>query len=90
MKHTPAPWLVAAKTEHEHSDLGIIADNRFVALSMNNPQRDGEREANARLIAAAPDMLEALKAMLLEYDAENERLPAYYQALAAINKAEGK
>jgi hypothetical protein len=46
---------------------------------------------NARLIAAAPELLEALKAMCQEFRALD--LPygseAYTQAITAINKARG-
>ncbi len=52
--------------------------------------------ANARLIAAAPEMLEALKA-LIAYQADNEteylgmqQIVAYQRAKAAIAKAEGR
>jgi hypothetical protein len=57
---------------------------------------DAERDANARLIAAAPDLLEALKAMLdtghmCGYDCEMDKsCPIGEQARAAIAKAEGK
>lgn len=46
------------------------------------------RDKHAHLVAAAPELLAALKAMIEEYDAKNEVLPAYYQAMAAIKKAE--
>jgi hypothetical protein len=46
-----------------------------------------ELEADARLIAAAPDLLEALKAY---FDNEHSIQEARAMALAAIAKAEGK
>lgn len=49
--------------------------------------------ANARLIAAAPDLLEALKDLcddIEEAGATPLDRPAYYKARAAIAKAEGK
>ncbi len=60
-----------------------------------NPEN--ERKANARLIAAAPDMLETLK-LIQDWD-ENDANPAGYGGLrqhlreavdAAIAKAEGR
>ena len=73
MKHTPGPWKIC---RHNHRDgelwltvvngawdlthnyakhRDIVADARFSAMS------DEENEANARLIAAAPELLEALQ-----------------------------
>ena len=51
---------------------------------------EGENSFNARLIAAAPDLLEALKALIeicKTFGVGEDRLPA---AIAALNKAEGK
>ena len=55
-----------------------------------------ECEANAHLIAAAPDMYEALSDMvsIMDYlkqsDPSYSNAPAYKRAVAAISKAEGK
>ena len=66
-KHTPGPW-----SAHKPSAvLGIKTDGRqwyirakdcTVACTL-----DGESEENARLIAAAPDLLEALQRLLPAY-----------------------
>jgi len=53
------------------------------------------REANAHLISAAPDMYEALKALLDEYqitdeDTEINVSANWVRAFKAISKAEGK
>jgi hypothetical protein len=67
----------------------------------NAPESEGERVANARLIAAAPELLEALKALLLH---EGEKCfsgigtehdsyaleAAKNAAIAAIAKATGE
>jgi len=56
-KHTPGPW-------HVHD-----GDNRFLFVDSQTKGSvckiavNGHSEANARLIAAAPEMLELLKAM---------------------------
>jgi hypothetical protein len=50
--HTPGPWFSASYVVG--SDKGTIA-NAY------NPRLGDEGEANARLIAAAPEMLEALR-----------------------------
>lgn len=55
-KHTPGPWNICEDVNSE----GLTGD---LICTLNDDERDvGESEANARLVAAAPDMLEALKA----------------------------
>ena len=53
-----------------------------------------ECEANARLIAAAPELLEALQTLAAyangRLDKNPYRIPEYKQALCAIGKATGK
>ena len=62
MKHTPGPWKVFQDDFYVvgvESDCAIIADHLYES---NDPTvRDilPELEANARLIAAAPDLLKA-------------------------------
>ena len=64
-KHTQGPWEVS------EDDLCEIesADGRFVAMVLPAPElnwnMNAEREANARLIAAAPDLLAALQLVLV-------------------------
>jgi len=65
------------------------------------PEFDAEQEANARLIAAAPELLRALKKMLKEHDIITDNDPSLRRgddrwpntaaaARAAITKAEGE
>ena len=55
-KHTPGKW------ELEAGRCIVTSDGRFTIHKANdwNPERICELDANARLIAAAPDMAEAL------------------------------
>ena len=57
-KHTPGPWAIIPKGKPFAGD---IADNTgaVVAQAYLN-----EHQANAKLISAAPDMLEALEGLL--------------------------
>ncbi len=57
-KHTPGPWMSIGITPHEQ----IVREENgeVVAFVPHNMSRN-EYEANARLIAAAPDMLATLK-----------------------------
>jgi hypothetical protein len=80
MSHTPGPWKVSDLDQRavEGFDGFVVADVR------NWPKTD-----DARLIAAAPELLEALKAMLNAPD-EQADIDAIHAAERAIAKAEGK
>lgn len=58
-KHTPGPWQQSPRGLSvfiEGSDLSIVA-----TCGIGGVHRDGIGHANARLIAAAPELLDALK-----------------------------
>jgi hypothetical protein len=56
-KHAPAPWRTGGKYPED-----IYANRAGHAIARCvNEQYEGECEANARLIAAAPELLEALQ-----------------------------
>lgn len=93
MTHTPGPWRVTAD--------GYIAGQGFVPIRTpyrenafkDGPARSGhpeaEVQANARLIAAAPELLEALEACLDAIGSWEPEEDPYYvtMARAAIAKA---
>ncbi len=102
-KHTPGPWMLGdsdlrvsqfsihGKTTNRHSTIARM-------VSMEHGMAIEEIYANAHLMAAAPDLLEALDELLretvdmdLKYGielSEGEEL-ARAKALAAIAKATG-
>lgn len=95
MKHTPGPWHYRT---HDGS-IGSIdaADGTAVAQAFQvNPisvdLTQASRVANAKLIAAAPELLEALKEALPWIGGlanENRSVQAVYESIrAAIAKAE--
>lgn len=102
-KHTPGPWrLPHFVSEDSGCDCGYIFanDDRMGAVASvhfhkrecdDNPPKD-EAKANARLIAAAPDLLEALKAVAALDECEAHFEDAFERLLpqirAAISKAE--
>ena len=60
-KHTPGPWHI--HTEPQPHGCPIVGNGRGLMLAMlshsvNYPNQRDEANANARLIAAAPDLLE--------------------------------
>ena len=65
--HTPGPWKVVPVGVRTHWSDIVGSDGQIVAQAMNI--HGAMRElANARLIAAAPDLLDACKGMLLQID----------------------
>ena len=88
-KHTPGPWRYMAGT-HSHYD----SEGKAIARVYGPRGIDcSRRDANARLIAAAPDLLEALKGMLSRTDGQaiyNFMEPQREAARAAIAKATGE
>lgn len=114
MSHTPGPWSVGFTQERKYAtgtyhevpvNVGAFENrgNCLAMVVMGGPgaiRRDSESvEANARLIAAAPELLEALKHMAQHhspecsrYDvvvAEGECNCGYDKAQLAIAKATG-
>ena len=65
-QHTPGPWKVKAGTNAVLAGRKQICShvNAASALPVNMLEDQEIAQANARLIAAAPDLLEALKGVL--------------------------
>lgn len=64
-KHTPGPWVVILSPA-DHDEFEVVTSN--VSMPICQFWRKGygveAHAANARLIAAAPDLLEALRAFV--------------------------
>ena len=95
--HTPGPWqlaendttLVLSEALDAEGNARLVAD----VLCVQGPAK-GEDFANARLIAAAPELLAALRLCLENLDgiAAEDDIPSHVireQARAAINRATG-
>lgn len=88
-KHTPGPWEVQSYTNYKGwsvwaNDRGCIAEGCIAERWYDADQQPDELKANARLIAAAPELLEACKVALVY-----PQVPVVEKALrAAIAKAE--
>jgi hypothetical protein len=81
-KHTPAPWLVHA-TPNDPDITHEIANVCCIYVGEDS-------HANARLIAAAPELLEALKGLIAPFNGQMQDKDAYKKANAALKKAEGE
>lgn len=99
MSHTPGPWEV-----RNHPDFGNLlvvvspdyrktCDANHVVCELRPWQRP-DPDPNARLIAAAPELLRELKRLLAMWEEAIGYEPDYMDmgdaARAAINKAEGR
>lgn len=62
--HTPGPWLLSSSGVHVRKTA-----RGFNICDLNDALPPGEWEANARLIAAAPELLAALRALVPDAEA---------------------
>ena len=99
MSHTPGPWVVEDDRKFKNKKLRASGMLMVVAekggmpgLIVNQPPVFTKAdEANARLIAAAPDLLEALRGTLRLISRLNKGAlhPEEVAAVTALRKAEG-
>ena len=85
-KHTPGPWKY---NKLSYFSLVLAGAIQVCKLFCGGKERD-EVEANACLIAAAPDMLKALKAVNTEYTLHGSLTDSHRLVKRAIEKAEGE
>ena len=85
--HTSGPWEVLHGPEWE----GFTVSGLRLVAKVHEWGFNGEAEANARLIAAAPELLAALEDIVASSDANcgDSLMNAIQAALAAIAKAKG-
>jgi hypothetical protein len=92
--HTPGPWSVSIepdKYDTGRDEIRVLAEEDRnhpqgpLTVSRINQHLAGESVANARLIAAAPDLLEALRGLIDQLEAAGIHIPG-----EAIAKAEGR
>lgn len=77
-KHTPGPWVAIETRVYFPKHAG-----GFDIRNCPNP------EANARLIAAAPELLEAAKLVIAWYEAEDDHSKAdFYQRMEMCRQSE--
>jgi hypothetical protein len=95
---TPGPWAAELGRNGSFSieaERGGIANGLLVLASRNeHPLMADQMHANARLIAAAPELLEALKSLVHSLDESDlihdDQRQAFNASKAAIAKATGQ
>ena len=106
--HTPGPWILDQFSagigyEIRGGNTAFRKGPRLLAIVKDQESAPvNESRANSRLIAAAPELLDALKNSIRlfhekygdepyrDYPEPSERKENYFEALAAIAKAEGQ
>ena len=108
-KHTPGPWELDGLTvykltdEPKHKQANVFCARVDAGYTLTNGRTSfQECQANARLIAAAPELLEAAQMVIAWYEAEDDHSKAdFYERMqmcrdsesalrAAIAKATGE
>ena len=89
-KHTLAPWKIECGKNYSNEILGKSKTGKDWVIARTTAAKVGRRadDANARLIAAAPDLLEAAKGIINSIENGNG-VVCYRALMAAIVKAEG-
>lgn len=101
---TPGPWKVTEPPSAQDGHLHIVGANGFWVAEVRRGRLERDQLADAQLIAAAPELLEALRNLIFQHDAcfrgreemqaqyysaHPDRAETYKRARAAIAKAEG-
>ena len=92
MNYTKGPWRTAGVLRLP-SSIAVKSDSKpLICEVILYVDGDKESEANANLISAAPEMYEAVEAMLEEYEAGANIQPYVIREMcrAALAKAEGR
>ena len=82
--YASTPWKACSRDETRRI---IVRDSDGLGIAHVFGLIDAETDANARLIAAAPELLAALRLMLREYDALRLEQPERWPTAAAAARA---
>lgn len=92
-KHTPGPWndttikAIPSKPCTKHNYIGGPSNQWIAATLCCGATTYEERNANSRLIAAAPELLSALRTLIAQADRHGAEGVYWDEARAAIAKA---
>lgn len=84
-QHTPGPWIVDGQGIR-----ALVRGSNGVIVAVRHRQPSEEHEANARLIAAAPDMLQMLRVVERHFDTEEPHPVLQADIAEVIAKATGE
>ena len=95
-RHTPGPWFIEREWDMQPGTICILGDGMdgqpwLVCCGSDDCSADEVLEANANLIAAAPDLLAACQEFVRKVESGEARSRrSYAQMKAAIAKARGE
>ena len=91
-KHTPGPWFATKfnPVTGDIDDCYLYVEPGIAVIERKVKGRDQHDAANARLIAAAPDLLEALSEIINDGGKFVMTNETHRKARAAIDKARGE
>lgn len=89
--HTPGPWHISGDDRCIYAKLTTVDGTAVEPLVAQCSKHTTSANANARLIAASPELLAALKDMIQAFEVVQTRRDyyPYQQALALIDRIEG-
>jgi len=91
-QHTPGPWKVAEAFINNQPNRLFVSEGKWGGKNIADlGEADEANNANARLIAAAPELLAALQSLiqyLPEEDIYYEDASSYRQIQRAVERAE--
>lgn len=93
-KHTPGPWQAGAPIFDDTEDMARIevrvpGTTPVIAEVLLLNSDENEMKANARLIAAAPELREAVRVLLTYFDVEGSGVARDAKALLARIDGQG-
>jgi len=95
-QHTPGPWVVLWGNYTHFATINKSITHRICAVDISDHKKAGEASANVKLMAAAPEMFEALQNLIKAASPMIHRLNirkgfsekiALNEAIKAIKKA---
>ena len=84
--HTQGPWAIDDNTPRANSVIAMVEHIKIYDLSSSMPLTDPEVTANARLIASAPDLLEALTDIINVMPDDNEEITLSKENIQSIKR----
>ena len=88
--HTPGPWKTDGSGMSVYSANTRLDFAPIVAAAVGNEKSLAQLRADARLIAAAPDLLEACQRMMLWFEVEDDhsKMPEFMHRVDLCNQVE--